>query len=138
MEDPFIKERVKRYKYWTVTVAQNQSYLGRCVIWCDREDALDLVDVSKEEMDEFLDIIRDLKIAVEKAFGANWLNYSFLGNGTRHLHCHFVPRYEKDIVFNGKTFTDERWGKNWFTNVDFETTEEDRDAIKKEIQKHLS
>ena len=28
------------------------------------------------------------------AFLSEWFNFSFLGNETRHLHCHFVRRHQ--------------------------------------------
>jgi len=56
--------------------------LGRCVIWCKREDALDLTDATPEEQSELFLILRDLKEATKKAFQPDWFNYSFLGNET--------------------------------------------------------
>jgi len=35
--------------------------LGRCVVWCKREDALDLTDVTPEEQSELFLVLRDLK-----------------------------------------------------------------------------
>lgn len=111
MED-FSEYIIKDYKYWSLQVSMQQNYLGRCVIWCKRENALDLSDASIEEMEEFLKIIRELIEAEKKAFDADWFNYTFLGNDTRHLHCHFLPRYSSDRNFAGTTFTDELWGHN--------------------------
>ena len=53
MED-FSRHKIKDYKYWTVSLHGNQAYLGRCVIWCKREDALDLADATPEEQKERL------------------------------------------------------------------------------------
>jgi diadenosine tetraphosphate (Ap4A) HIT family hydrolase len=103
---------VKDYKFWSVQVHQNQSYLGRCVIWCIREDAEDLADANPGEQEELFKVLQDVRKAAMKAFGAEWFNYSFLGNETRHLHGHFIPRYSSPQVFEDVTFTDEQWGKN--------------------------
>lgn len=112
MED-YSKMLIKQYKYWGVYVHGNQSYLGRCVVWCDREDALQLTDANNQEQEELFMILNELKVASEKAFLSEWFNFSFLGNETRHLHCHFVPRYSNDREFEGSVFRDERWGHHY-------------------------
>ena len=128
---------IKDYKYWTLQVACNQSYLGRCIIWCKRDDAIDLSDMSPEESSELVEILKNLKEAEGKSFGASWFNYSFLGNGTRHLHCHFVPRYQNPVEFSGTIFKDELWGNNFKTDPNFETTDELREAVRLELKKYL-
>lgn len=128
---------VKKYKYWTVYAKTNQEYLGGCIIWCDREDADDLTDATAEEIQEFLQIIRQLKKALEKAFHADWMNYSFLGNADKHLHCHLVPRYKDIREFVGVIFKDKRWGNNWIIDNDFVTSEKLLQAVKVKIQENL-
>lgn len=123
MED-FSKNLIKQYKYWDVFVAQNQSYLGRCVVWCKREDTQDLTDATEEEREELFSILKLLKDATYNVFKTDWFNYSFLGNSVRHLHCHFVPRYAAERVFEGVKFKDELYGKNWKTDNDFAIPEE--------------
>jgi len=134
----FSKNLVKEYKYWNVYVHENQSYLGRLVIWCNRDDAVDLTDVTNDERDEFFLIIKDMKDALEKTFKPEILNYAFLANNTRHLHCHLVPRYSTDQKFEEITFKDERWGHNYKTNHNFVTPDEIRVKIKDRIKNALS
>ena len=117
----YSKFLIKQYKHWGVYVHENQSYLGRCVVWCDREDAIHLTDATKEEQDELFEILRDLKAASEKAFGGDWFNFAFLGNETNHLHGHFIPRYSEEKVFEKITFKDELWGHNYKTDRSFIT-----------------
>src|SRR3989338_3643261 len=88
MAEDFLKNLVKEYKYWEIYVHENQGYLGRCVVWCKREDALDLADATPEEQAELFLVLRDLREAAKKVFQPDWFNYSFLGNETRHLHGH--------------------------------------------------
>ena len=104
----YSQDNIKKYKFWTVRVHPNQGYLGRCVIWCDRKDAYDLVDATQKELLEFSEIIKEFKPAIEKSFSPDWMNYSFLGNGDAHLHCHMVPRYKNNREFNGAIFQDKR------------------------------
>jgi len=122
MED-FDKYKIKDYKYWTIFVHQNQNYLGRCVVWCKREDALDLTDATKEEQKELFFVLNELRKAIKEVFQPDWFNYSFLGNNTQHLHAHFVPRYAKPKVFEGITFEDKLYGHNYKTDQSFITPE---------------
>lgn len=99
---------IKDYTHWSVSVYENQGYLGRCVVWCKREDALDLADATEDEQKELIKVLGELRGATKRAFQADWFNYAFLGNETRHLHCHFIPRYSGPRKFASTTFTDER------------------------------
>ena|SRR3989344_3960456 len=106
----FSKYIIKDYKYWSISVHFKPSYLGQCVVWCKRENALDLADATNEEQKELFAILKELKRVAKKSFQPDWFNYAFLGNETRHLHGHFVPRYSSPRRFKGVTFTDDRWG----------------------------
>lgn len=110
MAEDFSKNLIKEYKYWQIYINANQSYLGRCVIYCKRPDALDLADATPEEQQELFIVLHDLREATKKVFQADWFNYFFLGNVMRHLHGHFLPRYEKPKTFMGIIFKDELYG----------------------------
>jgi len=129
---------VKKYNYWTVKVHPNQEYLGRCVVWCDRKNARDLIDATDEELHEFFQIIKEIKASIEKAFDTDWMNYSFLGNSEKHLHCHMVPRYQNKREFGGVVFKDKRWNYNWLLDESFITTKELLQLIKNKIKDNLS
>lgn len=102
----FSKYKIKDYKYWSIFLHKNQGYLGRCVIWCNRENALDLADATPEEQKELFVVLGELRNGAQKVFQPDWLNYAFLGNETRHLHGHFIPRYAEPKEFEGVTFSD--------------------------------
>ncbi|MDP2598639.1 MAG: hypothetical protein Q8P49_02310 [Candidatus Liptonbacteria bacterium] len=129
----YSKYKIKDYKHWEITIHENQGYLGRCVIWCKRSDALDLAGATEEEYEELLAILRDLKDAVAKAFRPDWFNYAFLGNETRHLHGHLVPRYAAPRTFEGIIFEDKLWGHNYKTDPAFRISETVLQKIKKAI-----
>jgi len=133
----YSKFLVKQYKYWGVYVHTNQGYLGRCVIWCDREDALDLTDATNKEQEELFVIIKKLKYASQDVFSGEWFNYSFLGNETRHLHGHFIPRYSAEKQFEGVTFKDARWGHNYKTDHSFVTSPELLEIVRLKMKKSL-
>ena len=111
-EDPYAANIVKDYRYWTVYVHEDQGFIGRCVIWCKREDAEDLAFATPEEQEELFEILRAVRGALEKAFGATWFNYSFLGNIDRHLHGHLFPRYQVPVTFEGIVFEDLDYNMN--------------------------
>ncbi|TSC82859.1 MAG: hypothetical protein G01um101420_41 [Parcubacteria group bacterium Gr01-1014_20] len=134
----FSKYIIKSYKYWEVTIHENQGYLGRCVIWCKRPEADDLSEIRKGEYDELLLIINELKDAIHKVFKPDWFNYAFLGNEVRHLHAHVVPRYASDRSYEGGIFADKLYGHNFQTDPGFKLDEEMVLKIKEVIAKELN
>lgn len=130
MEKDFSKNLVKDYTYWSVYVHENQGYLGRCVIWCKREDALDMADANREEQQELFQVLNDLRKVSKEAFNPDWLNYAFLGNETRHLHGHFIPRYAQPKTFENTVFEDKLYGHNYKTDHSFVTSEKLLQKIK--------
>ena len=137
MSEDFSKFLIKDYTYWVVYIYENQSYLGRCVVWCKRENALDLTDATPEEQAELFVVLNDIKNALQKAFQPDWFNYAFLGNEMRHLHCHFIPRYASSREFMGTTFTDVFWGKNYKTDKEFSISHEVLEGIQEKIKETL-
>ncbi len=128
---------IKDFGLWGVYVHENQGYLGRCVVWCNREDALDLVDATVQEQEQLFVILQKLRKASIEVFNPDWLNYAFLGNETRHLHGHFIPRYKRDVEYEGVVFKDELWGHNYKTNKSFVTPPEVLEKIKLQMKETL-
>ena len=90
MAESFLENLIKEYKHWAIYVHPNQGYLGRCVVCCKREDALDLIDATPEEQPELFLVLSNLKEAMKKVFQPDWFNYSFLGNETTYLPRNFI------------------------------------------------
>lgn len=135
MARDYSKYIVKDYHYWSVRACINQGFLGRCVLWCKREDAFDLCDATPEELAELHIILKALRTAVTQCFNPDWFNYSFLGNTIRHLHCHFVPRYATTKMFMDTEFDDVLYksGLNWREDPNFVTSEELLQGIKSRL-----
>ena len=73
-----------------------------------------------------------------KLFGANLFNYASLGNDIRHLHIHFIPRYDHEVIFQNKKFKDERWNKNYSPYPeDFNISPDIIEKIKQKIGSEL-
>lgn len=137
MTDEYAKNIIKDYNYWTVYIHENQGYLGRCIVWCKREDALDLTEATAEEREELFIVLSKLRRALTKAFNPDWFNYSFLGNGTRHLHGHFIPRYAKPLTFMNVKFEDKNYGHNYKSDHSFLTPPEVLKAIQQKIKENI-
>jgi len=137
MNKDYSKFLIKEYQYWSVYVHENQGYLGRCVVWCKRENAFDLTDATKVEQKELFVILKALQKALKSCFTPDWLNYAFLGNETRHLHGHIIPRYAELKEFMGITFKDKLYGHNYKTDHNFVTSEELIREVKNELTKAL-
>jgi len=137
MAEDYAKFLIKEYKYWAVYIHQNQGYLGRCIVWCKRDDALDLLDATNEERKELFLILQRLKEVVSEMFSPDWFNYSFLGNEAPHLHGHFIPRYAKPRIFKGVVFEDKLYGHNFQTDHSFKTPPEVLRVIQEKIKKAL-
>ncbi len=127
---------IKEYKNWAVHLADDQRYLGRCIIRLRRHTE-DFFDINEEELKDFFEITKKLRNAVRENFGADMFNYATLGNTVRHVHLHFIPRYSKEVNFSGINFKDERWGQNYVPYNKFEVSEEIKLEIIRRIRKEL-
>jgi diadenosine tetraphosphate (Ap4A) HIT family hydrolase len=124
---------VMDFEYWSVIIAKNQFVPGKCVLWCKRENALDPADATPEEWYEALYIIKKMKKAVQDLYAADWFNFTFLGNSTRHLHMHFVPRYRTKRRIHGMTFVDKDWGREYSVEPGFSIPAETLALIKEDL-----
>ncbi len=132
MAEDYSKNLIKDYAYWSLYVHSNQGYLGRCIVWCKREDALDMTDATPQEREELFVVLNDLRKAIQ-IFQPDWLNYAFLGNEARHLHGHFIPRYATPKTFMGIVFEDKLYGHNYKTDHSFVTSDELRDTVRQKL-----
>jgi diadenosine tetraphosphate (Ap4A) HIT family hydrolase len=138
MTEDFSRNLIKEYKYWNIYIHENQGYLGRCVVWCKREDVLDLGDAKPEEQQELFLLLYELKEASKKVFQPDWFNYAFLGNETRHLHGHFIPRYSGQKKFMNTSFEDKLYGHNYKTDHNFQTPPELLTEIKNKLKLEIN
>jgi diadenosine tetraphosphate (Ap4A) HIT family hydrolase len=106
------------FQYWSVSVATEQNYLGKCIIALRRHEE-DFLALRAEEREEMWEAARAARDAVARCFAPDHFNYQILGNSVRHIHMHLTPRYTAPREFAGVTFTDEHWG-TWPFPVDQE------------------
>ncbi|MFH1451717.1 MAG: HIT family protein [archaeon] len=133
-------------EFWKVILADNQEFIGRCVVDV-KSKAGSLSELSSEEWKDLQEnVIKKLESAIKKAFGAELFNWSCLMNNAfrpeiknpkPHVHFHCMPRYRNEIVFMGETFLDKQFGDYIKSEEERSVNQEVFDEIKKEITKNF-
>ncbi len=100
---------IKKYSLWTAEISDSPTPIGWIYIILKRH-VEQFEELTNKELIELKKIIKELKKMLVKSFNPDWFNVMQLGNGGRHLHVHLVPRFEKPIKFDGKTFKDPDYG----------------------------
>lgn len=144
-----MKEKIKFFRndyliyegrFWNVILNEDQSYLGRGIVYLKSRYIEDPLQLTKEEWRElWFDILPRLKKALEKSFQPDRINYCHLANFTHQVHWHIVPRYEKNPgrEFAGEIFRDERVGKNYSPYPEKILSLDKMQKICEEIKRHL-
>jgi len=97
------------FQHWSVAVATEQNYLGKCIVALRRHEE-DFLALTEDERNEMWDAARGVRDALARCFAPDHFNYQVLGNSVRHVHMHLTPRYTSPREFGGVTFTDAHWG----------------------------
>lgn len=111
----------------TVFLFKEQTYRGRCnVVYKDH--VKELFDLNEQDLAAFMNDVKKVAAAIDKAFQPNKINYGAYGDTLHHLHMHVVPKYE------GK----ENWGSTFEMNPGktYLSDEEYAEMIEK-IKAHL-
>ena len=111
----------------TVFLFKEQTYRGRCnVVYKDH--VKELFQLDEQELTAYMNDVKKVAAAIDKAFQPNKINYGAYGDTLHHLHMHIVPKYE------GK----ENWGSTFEMNPGktYLTDEEYQETIEK-IKEHL-
>lgn len=141
--DPeYVPQIIKEYRYWTLSIHDDQRYLGRAYAWLVREGGMQRFSgITDEEMAELRTILKEYEIALQELWQPDFMNYAWLANLFHehggHGHMHLIPRYKEARQFAGTEFVDGRWGKNFSPSEPFELSEDVlaqiRDALKSEL-----
>jgi hypothetical protein len=108
------KWKMVDYGHWSLYLnSTDQTYLGRSYAWLTNRhvDRMSLSQLREPELLELMDtVLPDFERAVAVLWGAQTVNFEWLGNDVRHHrghgHAHFIPRYTEQVVFDKHTFTD--------------------------------
>ena len=103
-------------------LSPDQGYLGRSYVTLKNHKS-NLSELSKNEWEEYSDIVKLLENACAKAFNAVMFNWSCLLNNAYqevpaqpHVHWHFRPRYELLQHIASTTFNDPDFGHHYNRN----------------------
>lgn len=143
---PRNEQPVFESKCWQVFLAEEQTYLGYCVVVLKRRPCGDLAELTEEELLDFLKLVKTFEQALKAAFGATMFNWSCLMNNAYqeadpkpHVHWHARPRYNRKVELAGESFEDPNFGHHYVLLKDLhkKVSEEVRQAIISKIQEHL-
>ena len=101
----------------TVFLFKEQTYTGRCnVVYKDH--VKELFELDPEELAAFMNDVKRVAAAVDKAYHPNKINYGAYGDTLHHLHMHIVPKYENKENW-GSTF-EMNPGKTYLTDEEYQ------------------
>lgn len=130
--------------YWRVVLAPNQCLLGRCVVHLKRH-ASSLSDLSTEEIQDWLELVKDLQSALRKAFDVRLFNWSCYMNlayrqqpPDPHVHWWAVPRYDHPVEIGGWLFEDPHFGSPYDHARWLDVPPEVRQGIVEQLTQALS
>jgi diadenosine tetraphosphate (Ap4A) HIT family hydrolase len=100
---------LKKYPHWIAVVSESPTPIGWIYIILKRH-AEYFDELTDAELIELKKIIKELKKVLIKAFNPDWFNVMQMGNMSRHIHFHLIPRYKHKIRFANRTFSDPDYG----------------------------
>lgn len=83
-----------------VYLFKEQSHKGRVVV-AHKKHVSEIIDLDKNEREEFIEDIAKVSNAIHKAFSPKKVNYGAYGDTGSHLHFHLVPKYEDEFEWGG-------------------------------------
>ncbi len=134
---------IKETKYWNILLGMNQSQLGRCIVVLKRHCG-NLSELEQNEILDFFGIAKQLENATKKSFDATMFNWTCLMNDAYkenppqpHVHWHFLPRYDHDVVIDGTKFSDSKFGQYYDREGNIEISEKLKQKIISKLLENL-
>ena len=87
-----IMEELCTLPYSTVYVFRSQTYYGRCVVAFRLRHVNELFELTAEERHGYMDDVARTASAIQRAVGAEKINYAIYGGLMPHVHFHLVPK----------------------------------------------
>ena len=140
-----LSEQDKKYllsasEFWFTFLADEQDYIGRCILVLKRHCG-SLAELTDAEGKDLLRLIKKLESCLKTVFGANICNWSCLMNSffkeqapCPHLHIHVRPRYKNPVVVNGNTYCDTAFGHHYSTKANGKISVEDMNTIYEQMK----
>ncbi len=83
-----------------VYLFKEQSHKGRVIV-AHKKHVSEIIDLTKEEREAFIEDIARVSNAIHKAFSPQKVNYGAYGDTGCHLHFHLVPKYRDEFEWGG-------------------------------------
>ncbi|MBO4696163.1 MAG: HIT family protein [Lachnospiraceae bacterium] len=144
-----LSEEDKRFqlyegKSWSVFLADEQDYIGRCILVLKRHCS-SLSDLKDDEWDELRNLVRKTEECLKAVLGATLCNWSCLMNSfykeaspDPHLHIHVRPRYDKPIVINGNPYADSEFGHHYALNKSGIIPAADKNEVYRRLKERMN
>ena len=136
--------RVRDYRFWRIYLHENQTYLFRCYVWltAEHEDLQQRPQLKLEHEEELREITEAIHRALRGLSRPDMINEFYAGNEYHlhrgHAHMHLIPRYFDAPVFDGISFPDHRFGKNFapceLLDVPLDTIARIRDSFREALE----
>ncbi len=104
---------------WAVCLADEQDYIGRCILVLKRHCSC-LSELNDDEWIELKQLIVKLEKCFKNTLGAELSNWSCLLNdfykeedANPHVHIHVRPRYKMPMELDGTIYEDEEFGHHY-------------------------
>lgn len=104
---------------WSVYLADEQDYIGRCILIANRHCGC-LSALTDQEWMDLKQLIEKLESCFQTVLGAELCNWSCLlndfykkPNPNPHLHVHVRPRYRAPVTINGVQYADEEFAHHY-------------------------
>ena len=94
--------------YWRWSLRPLQCTLGAGILSLKRP-AESMSELTLEEGKDLIVITKIIESTLKKAFNMEKMNYIMLMMVDYHIHYHVVPRYARDISFDGIDFKELGW-----------------------------
>lgn len=130
-------------EYWTIFLADEQDYIGRCLIMLKRHCG-NLSELQMPEWIELKQIIDELECCFKTVLGAELCNWSCLMNSfykkdvpNPHLHVHVRPRYKNPVILKENEYIDSEYSHHYRLSKGVFLPEEDMQELFQLIKSNL-
>ena len=144
-----LSEEDRRYQLyettsWSVFLADEQDYIGRCILVLKRHCA-SMPELTDDEWEELRKLVCKVETCLKTVLGATLCNWSCLMNSfykeaesNPHLHIHVRPRFDKPVIVNGSAYSDDEFGHHYAVNKSGSMPAEDKQEVFSRLSEWLN
>ena len=99
---------IMEYNNWFLLFRPDQVTIGSLIL-ITKNDEHRLSEISKNGFEELRDIVIWMEDILKSTFEYDRINYLMLMMVDPEVHYHIIPRYSKEVIFQGVTFKDKGW-----------------------------